>query len=363
MVGSTFDEIVKFLNDWTTKEQRECGQQLLILHAGALPSDLNLMVEESRRHMSEIMRRLSPQPQPHVNHRMLGAWFADTTRRINDGRARRELVPDRSNTPVSKTTGASGLSQMVTALQEKMFGVVPVLRRTHPLWLDTYDVAAQLSAWRSSGRTRVLWITSRDLFFRSLLSGPPQSPQLFLKGAGSLTGESPLHDACLCELSLSELVNLPALYTNIRQVLCDRGEILIYVHTLDENPLRATPLQLYDDLFPSVDASNVRFRGNSTTALIRKLFFKGTRHFAHRPALRVVMAAVTLLALAPFAWVANTLAARRDANKFNPNWTSAVLHFVVKKKPKIAPEAEIGQIRRESDPNPPAKVTPLSTMA
>ena len=47
----TFDEIAKFINDWTTKEQRECGEQLLILHSRDLPPDLDGVVEESRRYM------------------------------------------------------------------------------------------------------------------------------------------------------------------------------------------------------------------------------------------------------------------------------------------------------------------------
>jgi hypothetical protein len=91
----------------------------------------------------------------------------------------------------------------------------------------------------------------------------------------------------------------------------------------------------------------VHFHGNATTALIRKLFFKGTRHFAHKPRVRAVMAAITLVALAPFAWLANWRASRRDASKFASGWTSAVLHFGVKKKPKIQPGREIGQIGRE----------------
>jgi hypothetical protein len=359
----TFDEIAKFLNDWTTKEQRECGQQLLILHAGDLPPDLDAVVEESRRYMGEITRRLSPKPQPHVNHRMLGAWFADTTRRINDGEAWRALASADLNMPDSAAPQTPGLSQTVTALQEKMFGLVPFLRRTHPLWLDTTDVAAQLSAWRRSGRTRILWVSSRDSFFRSLMGGPPQLPQLLLKGSTSLVEEAPPYDACLCELSLSELVNLPALYANIRQVLCDRGEVLIYVHTLGENPLRASPLELYDNFFPAVDVSTVRFRGNATTALIRKLFFKGTRDFAHKPRLRAVMAAITLVALAPFAWVANWRASRRDASKFASGWTTAVLHFVVKKKPKIQPALEIGQIGRESQGRPQDNALSAATVA
>src|SRR6478672_3743776 len=52
----TFDEIARFLNDWTTKEQRECGEQLLILHSDTLPPELDRVVEESRGYMREIMR-------------------------------------------------------------------------------------------------------------------------------------------------------------------------------------------------------------------------------------------------------------------------------------------------------------------
>jgi hypothetical protein len=90
----------------------------------------------------------------------------------------------------------------------------------------------------------------------------------------------------------------------------------------------------------------VHFHGNATTALIRKLFFKGTRHFAHKPRVRAVMAAITLVALAPFACLANWRASRRDASKFTSRWTSAVLHFVVKKKPKMPGTMEVAQPSR-----------------
>jgi hypothetical protein len=176
------------------------------------------------------------------------------------------------------------------------------------------------------------------------MPGRAQSPQLLLKDSNGPVSEDTPYDACLCELSLSELSILPALYSRIRQLVADRAEILIYVHTLGQNPLRASPLEAYDDFLPAVDVSTVRFHGNAATALIRKIFFKGTRHFAHKPRVRAVMAAVTLLALAPFAWLANSQAARRDASKFASGWTTAVLHFTVKKKPKNQPAAQIGQI-------------------
>jgi hypothetical protein len=339
----TFDEAVKFLNDYTTKEQRECGQQMLILHSGDLPPDLDAVVEESRRYMGEITRRLSPKPQSHRNHRMLGAWFADTVKRIEGGQARALVSPDAADTSDWVATQASRLSDVATALQEKMFGHVPLVRRTHPLWLDTAEVAAQLSGWRRSGRQRILWVSSKDSFFHRLMSARAQSPQLVLKASSAVEEELP-YDACLCELSLSELSILPALYSRVRQLVADGAEILVYVHTLGRNPLRANPFAAYEELFPAVDVSRVHFHGNATTALIRKLFFKGTRDFAHKPRVRAVMAAVTLLALAPFAWLANSQAARRDASKFASGWTTAVLHFTVKKKPKNQPAAQIGQI-------------------
>jgi hypothetical protein len=328
----TFDEIARFLNDWTTKEQRECGQQLLVLHSGDLPPDLDAVVEESRRYMNEIVRRLSPSPESHLNHRKLGAWFVDTARRIDEEKTSISTTLDRVNF----------LSYVATVIQEKLVGSVPLVRRTHPLWLDTADVVEQISAWRRSGHDRILWLSSKDSFFHRLMPGHAQSPQLLLKGSNGPRREDAPYDACLCELSLSELSCLRALYARIRELLTDRGEILIYVHTLASNPLRASP---YDDLLPALDVSTARFHGNATTALIRKLFFKGTRHFAHKPRLRAVMAAATLLALAPFAWLANSQAARRDASKFDSGWTSAILHFVVKKKPRIQRDAEIGANR------------------
>jgi hypothetical protein len=329
-----FDEAVKFLNDYTTKEQRECGQQLLILHADNLPPDIDSTIAESRRYMREITARLSSKPQSHRNHRMLGAWFADVTERLQEGQAK--ISAPRAANP-----------SPATIVQEKLFGSVPLVRRTHPLWVDTAEVAAQLAAWRRSGRDRILWLSSNDSLFRRIMPGRAQSPQFLLKTPNGPAQENAPYNACLCELSLSELASLPELYVGIRQVVEDGAEILIYVHTLGPNPLRASLSATYGELFPAVDISSARFHGNAGTALIRRVFFKGSRYFAHKPRLRAVMAASTLLALAPFAWVANSLAAQRDASRFTPGWTSAVLHFVVKKKPKplpAVPAGDLGQI-------------------
>src|SRR6516164_7741962 len=83
----TIDGIVKYLNNWTTKEQRHCGEQLLVFHADDFPAGIDEVIDESRLYMSEIAKRLSPESQPHVNHRMLGPWFAAAVKRINEGQA------------------------------------------------------------------------------------------------------------------------------------------------------------------------------------------------------------------------------------------------------------------------------------
>ena len=359
----TFDEVVKFLNDYTTKEQRECGQQLLILHSGDLPPDLDGVVEESRGYMRrDHAAALAASRNPISITACLAPGSPIRLSELTRGQARTLVSPDAPDTSDSVATQASRLSHVATALQEKMFGFVPLVRRTHPLWLDTAEVAAQLSGWRRSGRHRILWVSSKDSFFHRLMSARAQSPQLVLKASSVVEDELP-YDACLCELSLSELSILPALYSRIRQLVADGAEILVYVHTLGRNPLRANPFAAYEELFPAVDVSSVHFHGNATTALIRKLFFKGTRHFAHKPRVRAVMAAITLVALAPFAWLANWRASRRDASKFASGWTTAVLHFVVKKKPKIQPATEIGQIGRESQGRPQDNALSAATVA
>jgi hypothetical protein len=81
----------------------------------------------------------------------------------------------------------------------------------------------------------------------------------------------------------------------------------------------------------------IRFHGNTVTCLIRNLFIKCSQLFAHIPAARAAAAGLTLIVLAPFAWLANRHADRRDAMVYTPTWTSTVLHFLVRKKAAAAP--------------------------
>ena len=357
----TGDDIAKYLNNWTTKEQRHSGQQLLVFHAADLPPSLNDVIDEARGYMGELTRRLSPAPQPHVNHRMLGAWFAETVRRINQRQARGHALADhfppdnasvRAAHPRPMRSAIIGkLSAGVRIIHRGMFGSLPLLRPSHPLWVDTADVAARLLAWRQTGRDRVLWLSSKDSFFRSLLTERTDSTQLLLKQADR--AEDVPYDACLCELSPTELSNLPALYAKIRPLVSDGSEILFYVYRFGPMPL-ANPLEAYEEFFPAIDVSTIRFHGNAVTALIRNLFIKSSRLFAHHPIIRAAVAAITLFMLAPSAWVANRRAGRRDATIFAPNWTSAVLQFRVRKKPEAAAHTVRGR-RVAAERRPVAK--------
>jgi hypothetical protein len=284
---------------------------------------------------------------------MLGPWFAAAVKRINEGQAvsasvgpsPQDIVPAPAAKRLPVRRGMIGkLSAWVRAIHCRMFGSLPLLRPTHPLWLDTADVAARLSAWRQAGRDRILWLSSKDSFFHSLFTERSDATRLLLKEPDHSSIEDTPYDACLCELSPTEISNLPALYAKIRPLVSDGAEILFYVYKRGPMPLRANPFEAYEELFPATDVSTIRFHGNTLTCLIRNLFIKCSLLFPHIPAARGVVAGVTLVLLAPFAWLANRQAERRDATIFTPTWTSTVVHFVVRKKPEaVAHMAHTGR--------------------
>ncbi len=79
------DEIATDLSAWTTREQRECGQQLLIFHASELPDRIGDIIAESKAYIHDITRRLSPTPQSHLNHTLFKPWFDQVQERIRAG--------------------------------------------------------------------------------------------------------------------------------------------------------------------------------------------------------------------------------------------------------------------------------------
>jgi hypothetical protein len=323
--GISIDAIAKFLSDWTTHEQRRCGRQLLVIHAGDLPADIHDVIAESRGYMNEITYRLSPEPQSHIGHAKLGPWFTETIRRLRE----RAANADRPAVLTSPPTEQEGrrLSAMLRSIHTALFGPRPFLRPAHPLWLDTFDVTAQIMSWQRSGR-RILWLCSRDSLFNDVLKDRRDPTSLLVTRPNDQEPSEDLFDACLCELSLSELTMLPTLHRRIRTLLRNGGRVLVHIDNPYSAPVGMGQFAGYD-VFPDVDRSTIRFHGTWLTAQIRKLYLRATSSFPQGSLARDVFAGLALVALAPMAVVANKVAAGRDATAFSPNWTSAVLELEI----------------------------------
>src|SRR6266481_9465252 len=324
--GISVDAIAKFLSEWTTHEQRRCGRQLLTIHAGDLPVDLDDVIAESRRYMNEIARRLSPAPQLHIGHSKLGRWFTDTTRRLKERSAGGGSLAVSTSPPIEKKS--RGLSHILRSIHKMLFGPLPLLRPAHPLWLDTFDVAAKVASWQRSGQ-RILWLCSRDSLFSSMLKDCRDPASLLMTKRKDQAASGDFFDACLCELSPSALMMLPALHRRIRTLVRNGGKVLVHINNPYSTPVGMGQFAAYEAVFPDVDKSAIRFHGTWLTAQIRKLYLRAATSFPAGSLARGVLAGLALVVLAPVAWLANRAAARRDATTFTPSWTSVILEFEV----------------------------------
>src|SRR5262249_16382196 len=263
--GISVDAIAKFLSDWTTREQRRCGRQLLTIHAGDLPPELDDVIAESRRYMNEIARRLSPEPQSHIGHAKLGLWFTEPTRRLKERSAGGGSLAARASPPIEKQ---GRLSRILRSIHTALFGPLPFLRPAHPLWLDTFEVTAQIVSWQRS-EERILWLSARDSLFSSILKVRTDPTSLLMTGPTEHAASGEPYDGCLCELSPSELTTLPALYRHIRTLVRNGGKVLAHINNPYLTPVGMGQFAAYEAVFPDVDKSAIRFHGTWLTAQIR----------------------------------------------------------------------------------------------
>lgn len=356
----SLDEIASRLSKWTTHEQRECGKQLLMFHAGDLPADLDAVAAESRIYMAEIYRRLTPDPQPHIGHGHLGAWFEAAKERMRG----KQLGAADGGTPASGAPAAapeSGLARLLrlgnSALghgYDALFGRPPEVGRHHPLWLDLQAVSAKLAEWQASGKSRVLWLCSGDSFFHRKLENRIDPMSLLVDTEAVKTlGSVQRYDACLCELRADELPSLRELHDRIRPMLGEGCELVVYVYNKDDTVLRANDLAFCDRALPDVDRSAIYFSGSRPASLLRRLYFKASQSFQGNPLARGALTAVVLLSLAPFVWLANTMAARRDPSTYTGAWTSLMLVFTIGRRlPVSATGGPAALGRRSTDASP-----------
>jgi hypothetical protein len=341
--GISVDAIAKFLSDWTTHEQRRCGRQLLTIHAGDLPADLDEMIAESRLYMNEIAHRLSPEPQSHIGHAKLGRWFTETSRRLKERSTGGGSLAVSASPPIGKE--GHGPSRILRSIHTALFGPLPFLRPAHPLWLDTFDVTARLVSWRQCGQ-RILWLCSRDSLFSSILKNRSDPTSLLMTRPTNQPGGD-FFDACLCELSPSELTTLPALHRRIRTLVRNGGKVLVHINNPYLTPVGMGQFAAYEAVFPDVDKSAIRFHGTWLTAQIRKLYLRAATSFPAGSLARGILAGLALVALAPMAWLANWVAVRRDTSAFTPNWTSVVVELEIVRK-------DVSPLHRASAPQPGA---------
>src|SRR5499426_92472 len=331
------DGIAANLSKWTTKEQRECGQQLLTIHAADLPPNTADVIKESQAYMAQIMSRLSAPPQPHVGHGHLGVWFEAAKERMKSRRPKAQLAPDviQPETVAAPAAGSSTapLSRVILdvlrALYRTSFGSPPEVGRFHPLWLDTHYAVQKIREWKKKG-ARILWLTSRHSLFHTVLERRHDTSILFLDGSNiSLVPGAP-YDACLCELTIDELATLNRIYAKIRPLMRAGGEAVFLVSAQRNRFLAADDVDLCRTAFPDLDVSEIHFFGSVFSKPLRRLYLRASNSFANRPLYRAVTTATVLIALAPLVRLANALAARRDSSIFSQAATSMMVRFAIK---------------------------------
>ena len=275
-----------------TKEHRESVQQLLKIHAGDLPVDLQDSIDEARGFMAEIYRLASLQAAPNVGHPVLSWWNS-------------------SNPAISAL-------RALQALYRKTFGSPPKVSKFHPLWIETAPVESKIAEWKSGGKANILSITSDDLMRRRCLDAD----------VDRLFDQAPF-DACICELTLKDLRDLEALYPELRALVKDGGQILLKV----TNPIgRRDDAGLFLSCcrFPDIDVSEIRFYGTSATAWLRAVYIPALRPIPSRPVIRG-LGICALILLAPLVRLANAHAERRNPAIFSPRWTILTLEFSVRR--------------------------------
>jgi len=281
--------------------------------------------------------KLSPQPQPHIGHGHLGAWFEGAKERMKGRRPQAQFAPDAMQPdPVAAPTAGSSTAPLthvildvLRALYRTSFGSPPEVGRFHPLWLDTHYAVQKIREWKNKG-ARTLWLTSRHSLFHTVLEGRHDTSILFLDGSNvSLVAGAP-YDACLCELTIDELATLNRIYAKIRPLMRPDGEAVFLVSAQRSRFLAADDVDLCRTAFPDLDVSQIHFFGSVFSKPLRRLYLRASNSFANRPLYRAVTTAAVLIALAPLVRLANALAARRDSSIFSQAATSIMVRFAVK---------------------------------
>src|SRR5262249_46157057 len=155
-----------------------------------------------------------------------------------------------------------------------------------------------LASWRQSGQ-RILWLCSRDSLFSSILKDRSDPTSLLMTRPTSEAVTGDLFDACLCELSPSELTTLPALHLHLPALVRNGGKVFVHINNPYLAPVGMGQFAAYEAVFPDVDKSAIRFHGTWLTAQIRKFYLRAATSFPAGSLARGISAGLALIALAP----------------------------------------------------------------
>ena len=318
----------------STQQHRESGRQLLKIHAGDLPGDLDRFIADSRSYMNELYRRLSLLPASHEGHPLLGRWF-------EEARERRRGGPEGSRSPSaaaegkqvqerlrSRRPGAKRMSGLLRSIYRRTFGAPPEVGKLHPLWGDMAPICRKIAELRTRA-PNLLWIASPGSVLEPLLSDRVTPALLASDRREALLEKSP-YDGCVCQLTIEEFLNLEPLYERIRPLVRDGGHIIVYVfktHRLFDG----ADLLLSRMTFPSVDVSEIHFFGTMTTTFLRLLHMRASQSFPRSRFGRSLAVVSALVVMAPTVWLANACARRRDTTVFSSPWTSLLAEFTVRR--------------------------------
>lgn len=331
----SIDELARTESMRATREHRESGKQLFVVHAGELPVDLQDFIEESRAYMAGIYSRLSASPAPSIGHPLLRQWFEEAKQRQRGASGQLDCQ-DLSSLAESARRGAGVRSlarillRPLKAIYRNTFGSPPDVGKFHPLWIDAWPVYRKIVAWRNEGKQNFLWISSVDSMFNPLFDHRVDLATLIVSDVRGAFLEKAPYDACVCQLTLAELSLLDRLYSKIRPLMKDNGHIIVDV-VKSQDLFDGAEFILEHTNYPDVDVSEIHFYGTTTTAILRMLYWRSASSFLNRPVIRALTVGTSLLLLAPIVWLANTRAARRDTTIFSDVWTSSLIEFTVKR--------------------------------
>ena len=88
-------------------------------------------------------------------------------------------------------------------------------------------------------------------------------------------------------------------------------------------------MKFCETVLPNKDISEVEFTGDRCVRIIRALFVDSRRTPISSRALHLGVVAITLVILAPFAYIANRRALKRASFNYTPEWLNMFLRFSI----------------------------------